>query len=301
MHQGGIALNTGRACLSLILQKIKPTKVYLPYYSCHALRVPLLDHNTPFVFYAIDEDLLPLYIPELNAGELIVLVNYFGLKDNEITRIIAEVKGQVVVDNTHAFFREGYSGGTLSFNSARKFFGVADGAFLYGLEVDIESLDRFGSENIEPNVLRLAGRQKEAYQAFVDYEETITSDVKRISVLSERLISLVDFESCARKRVGNFEYLHSILGSLNQLKIGDTVSGVPLCYPFVHSEPIDKTFFHKKGLFIPTFWQEVVTQGVEGYAFEKNFAQCLLPLPIDHRYGEQDMEVIGELVRSSIR
>ena len=76
-----IALSTGRSCFFFILQKLQPTRVYLPYYICDALLQPLIALGIQFNFYSLDISLELENPPNLiNKTELIVYVNYFGLK-----------------------------------------------------------------------------------------------------------------------------------------------------------------------------------------------------------------------------
>jgi hypothetical protein len=44
-------------------------------------------------------------------------------------------------------------------------------------------------------------------------------------------------------------------------------------------------------------WEEVLTRDTEGgYSFEKHLAQNLLPLPIDHRLDEKDIQRLIQLI-----
>jgi dTDP-4-amino-4,6-dideoxygalactose transaminase len=73
-------------------------------------------------------------------------------------------------------------------------------------------------------------------------------------------------------------------------------SVVPYCYPFLLSQPISKAQFYENGIFLMTLWEDVLNRHTEGYHFEKMLSHNLLPLPIDHRLDQQDLQRIIDAV-----
>lgn len=294
-HPGACALTNGRACLRWILEKERPTRVYVPFFACGTLYEPIQTMGIDFEFYEIDAALGPANLPEPAAGELFVLINYYGLK-NELAAALAQQFGRrMVIDDTHRFFHRGYPS-TYSFTSARKYFGVPDGAYLYGSNADIEKIPRNTDVSILHSVKRLLGCQDEAYCEYVAYESSLGCDLKRISLLSERLLSGVDYELAKQRRIANFGTLHHYLHSYNTLSIDPTRMDVPFCYPFMPHRNVGKDILAAQKLYIPAYWPDILERNFDGYDLEKDITQRLLPLPVDQRYVTEDMERVAKCV-----
>ena len=126
-HDEAIKLSTGRACLHVILKVNNYTKVYLPFYCCDALFEPLDLLGINYEFYNINSNLELDFNIDLKATEAIIYCNFFGIKANYIKELINVFKAHLIIDNSHAFFVKNYLSNA-SFTTARKYFGVPDGA-----------------------------------------------------------------------------------------------------------------------------------------------------------------------------
>lgn len=296
-HDEALALTNGRACVSYIIQKIKPSKIYIPYFTCDALFEPMERLGVPFEFYPVDFDLDPKSIPVLAKNELLIYVNFYGIKNRKIRDLLKKYGNQILIDNTHNFFNKGYNG-AMSFTSARKYFGVPDGAYLYSnFNDENEQIERFKKISISHSTKRLIGEYKEAYEDFLKYEASLNSEIKAISVLSEKILLGIDYNLVAEKRIENFLFIHQLLKPYNRLKFSLDELDVPFCYPFLPEQYLDKKLFHEEGLFIPVLWPEVLSrQNSNEFNLEKEITAKLLPLPIDQRYNESDMRRMGEFI-----
>ena len=298
-HDSALALANGRVCFKVLLERVKPSKVYLPYYSCDSLLLPLKEAQIPYEFYSLNKSFDPVVPLLLHDSELLVFINYFGLKSQTARKLSKLFGEQLVIDNSQAFFEESY-GASWAFNSTRKFFGVPDGGFLYA--------PRYVEDNYTPNTqivtehlwLRLFGKQEEAYINYQLSEATQTLDVRGMSNMSKQILHTVDFSAVARARKRHYRQLDRMLRSINQfphLLLELTPSAVPFCYPLLLKKPISKTAFQENKIFIPSLWEEVLTRDTEGgYIFEKMLSENLLALPIDHRLNDQDLQRMIELV-----
>ena len=109
IHETARAFSTGRACLNLILTTLKPSKVFVPFYSCDSLLEAIRVNNIDIQFYKINSDLEIENLPQLDAEDLLIGINFFGIK-NEYIRSLSEIYGnKLIVDNSHAFFNSNYS------------------------------------------------------------------------------------------------------------------------------------------------------------------------------------------------
>ncbi len=297
LHAEATALCTGRACISLLLKELKPRRFYLPFYTCDALLSPFEARHVPFQFYQIDENLDPIDLPSLASDEYVLYINYFGLKSRTVERLVDDYGEQLVVDNTHSFFQiPSYPG--FSFTSARKYFGVPDGAYLYSPKRIAGQYPRFKRTSLAHSVARLSGAVEAGYGEFQEYESTLGDEIRRISLVSERLLSAVDYAGVERKRLRNFRFLAESLDSTNRLCLSPEGPAVPFCYPYLPEKRVEKSMLAAERVYVPSFWLDTFNRGRAGYMVEKSLSLDLLPLPIDHRYTIRDMKRILVLLRS---
>ena len=125
--------NSIKAALYHLLENISISRVYIPYYYCPTTIAAIKSTGVTVCFYHINNQLLPEEIPD-EADSAVLLVNYFGVRTEEIRKLTVSFRNAVVItDNAHAFFAEPVIGdGIYQLYSAKKFFGVPDGAYLLG-------------------------------------------------------------------------------------------------------------------------------------------------------------------------
>lgn len=296
-HPDAVALNTGRACLMVMLDVLRPKHVHVPFHTCDATVDPFRELGIPTSYYSINGDLEPVDLPALDDGEYILWTNYYGVCGRTTEKLKQQFGGQLLLDDTHAFFR-GSHGPWWSFTSARKYFGVPDGAYLFApedLALDVPRNDR---ATVDHNVLRLLGRQQEAYAAYLAYEKSLDCSVRRISTVSEGLLRTIDLDLVRSRRLENFNYVHGRMGALNGLTVDPSPDDVPFCYPFWPKKPVDREALYRDQLFIPKLWQDALARPEEGFDVERQISVDLLPLPVDHRYTTTDMaRVVDHLLR----
>jgi hypothetical protein len=301
-HAEAAALASGRACWHVVLRACRPRRVLLPFFICDAVLQPLVATGTPFEFYAIARSFRPANMSEPADDELILVVNYFGVLTAFAEDCARRQPDRVVVDDTQAFFRRGRRD-AWSFNSARKFFGVPDGAFLYGPADGIGELPPSDAADCDHLLTRLAGDDGEAWEQFKRHEARIGIEPRAMSAISRRLLAAVDMSRARRKREENFGLLHARLGAVNTiaLPLDGFGSDGPMCYPFLPVADVDRRALNRLGIFVPTLWPEIESRTGRGFDWERHVAQRLLPLPIDHRYGSDAMDTLAHSVLQVLR
>lgn len=301
-HDEAVKLSTGRACLNYIVKVLKPSKVFLPYYCCNALYEPLEINQIRYEFYKIDYNFEIIDLPSVLDGEYIIYCDFFGLKQGYIDRLLNEYSHKLILDNTHSFFHKGYKSPNFSFTSARKYFGVPDGAFLYGPkhETPIDVKDRNKNVTLNHNLHRLLEMQEIAFSEYLDYERSLGSKIELISIVAERLLSSIDFKKVRSIRAENFNYFREQFNDINLLDIDNNVKD-GFCYPLLLKSPIDKTKLYEKKVFVPNLWIETTKRSnSEDYPIECKLSSEMLPLPIDHRYNLKDLERVSSLIKEII-
>jgi hypothetical protein len=295
-HSGAIGLSTGRACLGVFIEQMNPKKVFVPYYTCDATYHPFQLRNIPLEYYEINADLEPTALPVLKEGEYFLYTNYFGIKEDYTLELAKRYGTALLVDNTHCYFYKGYEG-IWSFTSARKHFGVPDGAYLYpGKLIDV-SYPVFEGITILPYFNRLMGDQELGFKQYQVHEASLDCDVYRISNYSDRMLAALDYEKIRKVRISNFDYLHQALKDSNRL--GDIRSGSPFCYPYWPLKGISPNNFHINRIFVPSYWKEIQNRRRPESEFSAQFSEQVVPLPVDHRYGKEEMDRIIEVIVSS--
>lgn len=291
-HPGAIALATGRACMALWLREVRPAFCYVPFYSCDALFDPLIHEGIPFRFYAIDEQLHPIGLPEHpESDEWLVWTNFFGVLRNQLKHTAEEWGGRVLIDNTHAFF-DAQESGLWSFTSARKYFGVPDGAYCYRPNGDVTPphVERFVPASAHHLVARYTKSEEAAFGLYQAAEAALDCSLLRISTFAERVMACIDTDLVKALRRRNLTILMDRLAEYNTFRPASFVrSKSAFCYPFLPQKGIPRSELYAKNIFIATLWPDVIQREGDGFDYERRLSKTLLPLPIDHRYQPQDM------------
>jgi hypothetical protein len=302
IHSGAIALSTGRSCLCAILNYLRPQRCLLPYYICNSALEPFRKHGVNVDFYEVTDTLIPTEYPDLGPDEYFMYVNYFGIQRNEVSRLESTYGSQLIVDNTHDFFHEGGYSKAWSFTSARKYFGIPDGAFLsipHGIstqDVVPPRTPEFTEISLQHSLQRLLGHQVEAFGSFQNYEARMPCELYRMSEYSRCILSHIDFEQVRTARRRNFERLSEALGHSNQLQATIPDQSEPFAYPFLPEQPISRQKLFDRQIYVPTLWPKLPQRPPEIHSTSLQLSQNILPLPIDHRYDSAEMQRIVDVV-----
>jgi hypothetical protein len=295
-HSRALALSSGRACLRRILECLKPARVWVPFYVCDAVLPAIVHAGADVEFYPIDEALDPI-LPsgQPSDRDVVMYVNYFGIKSATASRLASSLGIRAVIDDTQAFFQRGYSGSS-SFNSARKFFGVPDGGYAYaeGLHADV-SADPPTNVRYDHLVVGVLGDRERAFQLYRESEACVNDEPQAMSALSRRVLAGIDYERTRCAREQNFARLHARLGSKNRLRFASEDAVAPFCYPLLIGAPVPWDALWQRELFAPRLWPDVEARAPQStFPWERELAARLIPLPVDQRYGAADMDHVVE-------
>lgn len=292
-----LALKSGRAALLLLLQHLKPTHAWLPRYTCGVVYHPFETLGIPYSLYSINEQAEPIELPAPQPGHLLLYINYNDACRPVAEALAAEWQQQLIIDNTQAFGWQPRLA-AWSFNSARKWMGVADGAYLFAPSgqplPDAGGLlpnTAYTTRHLE---LRRQGHTQEGYPFFQENERLCGEGLALMSAYSHSIVQQADVPAMLARRKANYQQLHQALQPYNQWQL-HSVDGdaTPMYYPFLPSRPISHEACWQQQFFVPRLWAEV--QHTPGStAIETQWAQQLLPLPIDHRYNENDMQQLWQ-------
>lgn len=291
-HRNAIKLNSGKNCLEYILLARHYKKVYIPYYTCSIVLKPFQKLGISYDFYHIDFQLEIAKEIKLCEDEALLYTNYYGLKHSYVKTLASKYGNQLIVDNTQAFYAKPISG-IDTFYTCRKFFGVADGAYLYtDTEIDIELDQDVSYERMSHLLKRIDLSAEEGYEDFHKNDEELGKQpIMRMSKLTERIMQSIDYTASAKRRIDNFLVLHSVLSKSNQLHFELEKGVVPMVYPYLsNKEGLKETLIQNK-IFVARYWPNVI-EWTNKDSTEYILTNNLQPLPIDQRYNEEDMNRI---------
>jgi hypothetical protein len=295
-------VKSGRSALRIILEVERPSRVYLPYYSCEALAVPMMSTGTPFRFYSINQNWDPVDLPKLLQGELLLYINYNDAKRDTVFQLYKQLGDQLIIDNTQAFFWQPEMP-CWAFNSCRKFLGVPDGAYI--MSPDTQTLPDMTAWPKNTDIvsthleIRNQGRVQEGYPYYRQNEALLDDALQQASDSSSMRLPLLDYETMANRRRNNYMKLGELLGEINQWQHPLPPDSVPMYYPLLPKQLLQREQLWQHQIFVPHFWPDWTDQKQDpSFGSDRQWAAQLLPLPIDQRYGETDMESLADQILS---
>ena len=291
LHEGALALNCGRNALAYLLKAREIRRLWVPAFICDSVTGVCERENVPCSFYGVGYDFLPSGEIALGEGEWLYLVNYYSQLDNDTVAGFVKKYGRVIVDHAQSYFQTPLPGVDTLY-TCRKYFGVADGAFLYTDAVLTDALPR--DESFDRMRFLLGRFERTASEFYGEYaannELFAEEPVKRMSKLTDNLLRGIDYERVREARERNYAYLYHALEKRNGLRLADRPG--TFMYPLLlkNGAAVRKEL-QKQKIYIPTLWPDVFDICAEGDP-EYDMAANILPLPIDQRYGPTDMEDI---------
>lgn len=298
-HQEAIALNCGRNALAYLCEAKHIEKVYLPYFICDSV-VNLCDRlGIAREFYHIGTQFEPLFSKPLGNHEWLYLVDFYGQISNDIIAKWKNRYDRVIVDNAQNYFQAPVKGVDTLY-TCRKYFGVADGAFLYTdtqLERPLEQDE--SHERMHFLLGRFECSASEFYSEYVANNNFFDNEpLKKMSRLTQNLLRGIDYSGIEEIRKKNFAFLHRKLGHKNQLCLNENEG--TFMYPFLTPNgAIIRKKLQQEKIYIPTLWPSV-KEWCSADMLEYKYAENILPIPIDQRYGEKDMMYIVNFIQKFV-
>ncbi len=308
-----------------------PKRCLMPAYMCDSVFIPFVHRGWELVFYHVDtnletagEEIFRLALE--NDPGLLFIHSYFG------TDTCKGLRGQlaslrksgvaVMEDVTQSYYLE-EAGKDADFvvGSLRKWYAVPDGGFVVsGLplaEDVLEPGDDYARQRLIPLVRKWEYlREKERRTGGVltagwlpikaEYlkenramEEALDHyrGVRRMSRISAVILSGMDESAAALKRAENYRILYEKTDGLKRLWpiLPREGSAAPLYFPVYAREREGLQYFlRERGIYAPALWpigeeNRDFLGGEESYIYEH-----MLALPIDQRYGVEQMEEIAD-------
>ena len=295
-HKDALRLNTGRNCLEYILRTRGYKKIFVPYYTCEAVMEPITKLDIPYEYYHVDIHLEIRDRFTLKTDEALLYTNYYGLKQRYVEQLAEKIGPRLIVDNTQAFYAKPLPG-IDTFYTCRKFFCVADGAYLYCDAVLDEEIEQDYSYDRMAHLLKRVDLSAE--EGFADFRRVDdgldNQPIRKMSKLTQRMMQSIDYEAIAKKRKKNYLMLHETLGGENNLELPLELDAVPMVYPYLTPVKGLRERLIENKIFVARYWPNVLDWTLQN-DLEYKLSNQMTPLPIDQRYDEVEINRIIEII-----
>ena len=316
-------LSSGRQAIRYCLRDLEgvPKRALLPEYTCASVIQPFLEEGYHLDFYSLGQDLKmtssQLISQAKSQGAGVLLFHpYFGFDTLDIDQAFPE--DLVVIHDASQSFASGlyYPGVDYRMVSIRKWGPFSDGGFCgkWGGEfkdqaqltgdLEVNRLVREAYELKAAYIERGRG-DKASYLAL--YRQALNRLSSRDSLFAmdpqaQALYFNYDWQALAQKRRDNYQSLlayprWSDLGQLIFPSL-DKESQVPLYFPFYVSggrRDQLQAFLIGRDIYAPVIWPCPTFLAERGISPQvARIYQQVLVLPIDQRYGREDMERIRQ-------
>lgn len=296
-----IPLNSARYGIVYAVRDAAYQKVHIPFYMCDTVKDALDKYGIAYELYHFDEGFEPAG-PVIREHEAILYPNYYGLCSRDKCERILQTYGNVIFDNTQAFFASPVKG-AYNVYSCRKFIGVSDGAYVVKEGIALQPLETDVSYGRMTYLFKCMEKgTNAAYPDSLDLEQTLTdSPMRSMSVLTHMLLQNADYEMIATLRKQNYQKLDRLLGKENRYTPILREECIPMIYPFlVEDEELRHRLVSEYHIYIPQWWKVLLER--DGMtSFEERMIRYLLPLPVDQRYSGKDMEAIASCIMRAVK
>ena len=255
---------------------------------------PLKRHNINYKYYYLDKNLDPIIPDSFKKDDFLLYINYFGIKQRTVESLSLTIR-HLIIDNSMAFYAKPLEN-IDTFYSARKFFGVSDGAYLYSNMIMDEKIEIDYSYNRMLHLFkRIELGANDAYPIFLENDFSLYNQpIRRMSKITRQIMSSINYSDIKNIRERNFLFLHSFLEGFNDLQIDISNLNGPMFYPFLNTLEL-KTKLIANKIYVPTLWRNAL-ESAENGSFEHSLTNNLLALPIDQRYSIEDMQFILKII-----
>jgi hypothetical protein len=305
-----VYVETGRQALALIGATLRArgrNRLLVPSYLCESMISPFVRAAWQIAAMPLTADLRygDAALAELGPNlddTVLLLASYFG-RDPDGGHIAlareARARGAVIVeDETHRVFRPGSEIADISFASLRKLLPLGDGAYIQG---DAGVLEAARQLSVSPSTRWAAMDSKRdaarGFSAtpfrsqFIQANDQLEASLepRAATQRTRETVRALPYATMAAARQRNAETLRRALAPGDVRTLPTSGDEVPSHLVLTIQNPRDlQRELAGHGIFCAVHWPEVShLQGIRSWRSD------LLSVPIDHRYGQEDMERVA--------
>lgn len=318
---------SGREAIGLGIAGMAPGVALLPAYCCWSMALPFEAAGWTVEYYPLNNDLsvnvpaLKVLIHDLKPRAVFVMDYYGFTSTNAAVDTVKEANGDVVVveDFTQYLFclPEKWNNKVDCYvASIRKSIGVPDGGVVLSKNaMDLTLLSEEKTSFVEHHIQ--AGISKKWYsysfsssekQKFRELQATAGAEIKadyrlyRISPDAMGIIENTDTETVKYARRTNYEHLYDLLKDNQHFDIlfapGENMAPFMFVINSLRRDELQSAFA-KKGVYCQVIWP-LREEAKKICPVSKMMEETMLAIPIDQRYGYDDIEEIGQRINSVI-
>lgn len=293
--------NSVKAALDFLIGRLGQVKIYIPYYYCPSTTDAIRNMCAEVCFYHIDSELMPLDLPD-EKGSMVLLVDYFGICTDRIVRLIHGFKNaEVILDRAHSFYSKPIIGAHIhNVYSAKKFFGIPDGAYLISKTV-LPHLKSPTNAHEYSGYLILSYEKgaNASYQIKKEVDKRLANHYDSMSKLSIGLLQNVDHDRVKKTRIENFRILYEAFKDINELALPEVCPSYQFPFLIRNKGRVIKKMLIENHIFVSTLWSGKDLQKY-GNPFELSMMDNAVFLPMDQRYDADDMKYLIDCVSAGL-
>lgn len=295
-----IGYESARVAIADVLRRSGVARVAAPGYLCGVVYAALAAAGIAVRRFPLGPERTVPADLQLEAGEWLICVDYFGLGSAAVAEAVARFGGhRVLVDASQALFHEP-SGAAATIYSPRKFLGLPDGGFALGTAVVSHGYraDEAASRRRCAHLLaRREGDVSGGYLLFQQAEQSLCDQPPRaMSHETLQRFRRVDLDSVRRRRLANHHRLADRLEQLGLAVLRPAAADVPMCCPVrIDQARGMRERLAAEGIFCARYWPDapLTCDDVVG----TSLVDETLFLPCDQRYREREMDRIADALQ----
>lgn len=287
----GVYLNICRSAIRYLIRTLGIKRIHVPVYTCYVVNDAILQEGCKVASYTLDSNLMPTV--EFPKEDFIIYNNYFGCIGNKVKELAA-LYPNLIVDNAQAFYSQPDCRAVIY--SPRKFFGLPDGGILRGKDIPILQLNQGHSTDVTSHLLKRHDYGAQAgYHDFCANDEALKKyPLECMSSLTMALMGNIDYERIKEQRLANFFYLNEPLSTPFPISMNE--DDVPLVFPLLVDNGDElRAKLIQNEIFCARYWPNVLCDADKS-SVEYNLTKNIVAIPLDQRYGVEDMERIIETI-----
>jgi len=307
---------SGRSALRALVPALGSGYILMPEYICDS--VLKCFSSELLIFYRLKNNLqidADDLLSKINADTAVVyLMHYFGTMQSMDTCSLLQAKKEkygftIIEDSTHSIFSKKRTIGDYCVASLRKWFALPNGAVLYSdgnFQLPSDRIRRRSDHDkayammLKTLCLEGALNCRAVYRKiFNDCEDRLdTADgIWSISDFSAFLLRCTDVYEAIRRRKSNFRFLEDKLCTMGLAPIGYfTEEDCPFAFPvLVPDRDGFRQYLMDHSIYCAIHWPFDGSAHSER-PMAQTLANSILSLPIDQRYGEEEMSYLLSVI-----
>lgn len=313
LDESNLFLANARSGIMVLIDRLAPANVWMPSYLCPTMIEVVDQKKTNLRLYEVNYDLKissAEWIDQIQTGDLVVLIDYFGFPLDSNTAILAKNRGAWILEDASQALLSEHVGQYSDFIlfSPRKSIGVPDGGVVVSCcEVSLDNIElepapvSWWLKVLEGAINRREfdrhGGERRWYQLFRETETSAPYGYIAMSDVSKKLLlNCFDYPQIAQRRIENYS---ALLRELKHVALFDNLprGTVPLGFPVRHQQRnrIRESLFQKQ-IYPPVHW---TIDGVVPEEFREShrLANGIMTLLCDQRYSSREISRIVSVLK----